>query len=57
MKDIPILLGTILSKAQFLITLDRKYFLNNKKLKNLKVPFKIVNSRDFLQKYFLNAKN
>jgi len=51
MKDIPILLGTILSKAQFLITLDRKHFLNNKKLKGLKIPFKIVNPGDFLRKY------
>jgi len=51
-KDIPILLGAILSKSQFLITLDRKHFLGNEKLKGLKLPFEIMNPGDFLRKYF-----
>ena len=42
-KDIPILLGAILSKSQFLVTLDRKHFLGNEKLKRIKLPFKILN--------------
>jgi predicted nucleic acid-binding protein len=50
-KDIPILFGAIVSGANFLITLDRKHFLENEKLKKLKLPFKIVNPGDFLKKY------
>jgi predicted nucleic acid-binding protein len=51
-KDIPILLGVILSKSQILITLDRKHFLENEKLKRIKLPFKIMNPGEFLRKYF-----
>lgn len=51
-KDIPILLGAIVSGTQFLITLDRKHFLNNEKLKKIKLPFKILNPGEFLRKYF-----
>lgn len=50
-KDIPILFGAIVSGANFLITLDRKHFLENEKLKKLKLPFKIVNPGDFLREY------
>lgn len=51
-KDIPILLGVIFSKSQILITLDRKHFLGNEKLKGLKLPFEIMNPGEFLRKYF-----
>jgi len=51
-KDIPILLGAILSKVKVLITLDRKHFLENEKLKKIKLPFGIMNPGDFLRKYF-----
>ena len=51
-KDIPILLGAILSGTQFLITLDRKHFLGNEKLKKIKLPFKILNPGEFLREYF-----
>jgi len=50
-KDVPILLGAILSKSQFLITLDRKHFLGNEKLKEIKFPLEIMNPGDFLRKY------
>ncbi len=51
-KDIPILLGAIFSKSQILLTLDRKHFLGNEKLKDLNFPFEIMNPGDFLKKYF-----
>lgn len=51
-KDIPILLGAIGGNAQFLITLDKKHFLENKKLKEIKFPFGIMNPGDFLRKHF-----
>jgi predicted nucleic acid-binding protein len=50
-KDIPILFGAIVNGAHFLITLDRKHFLGNEKLKKLKFPFKIMNLGDFLREY------
>jgi predicted nucleic acid-binding protein len=50
-KDIPILLGAIFSKSQVLLTLDRKHFLANEKLKRVKFPFKIMNPGEFLRKY------
>lgn len=50
-KDIPILFGAIVSNANFLITLDRKHFLGNEKLKKLEFPFKIINPGDFLREY------
>lgn len=51
-KDIPILLGAILGKAQVFTTLDRRHFLENEKLKTIKLPFEIMNPGDFLRKYF-----
>lgn len=50
-KDTPILLGAIFSKSQVLLTLDRKHFLGNEKLKRVKLPFKIMNPGEFLRKY------
>ena len=54
LKDVPILLGAMLSDASFLLTLDRKDFLDNKKLEGSKLSFKIVTTGDFLQKYLEN---
>ena len=51
-KDIPILLGAILSKSRVLITLDRKHFLVNEKLKSIITSFEIMNPGEFLRKYF-----
>ncbi len=51
-KDIPILVGAILSKSPFLITLDRKHFLANEKLKKINLPLKILNPGEFLRNYF-----
>ncbi len=53
MKDVPILLGAILSDSKFLITLDKKHFLDNKELKKIKFSFKIINPGEFLGKYIL----
>lgn len=55
-KDVPILLGTILSNSEFLITLDKKHFLNNEKLKKLNFDFRIINPKEFLTKHILNGK-
>lgn len=52
-KDIPILLGAILSNADALITLDRKHLLENKKLHALKPDIPIMTPGDFIQNYFL----
>ena len=48
-KDIPILIGALRSKCKFLVTLDKKDFVSNKKLKNLTLPFLIVTPGQFLQ--------
>lgn len=53
MKDIPILIGAISSGVRFLITLDRKHFLGNEKLKELKLSLKIMNPGDFLKEYLI----
>ncbi len=50
-KDVPILLGAMLSDANFLITLDRKDFLDNKRLKEDELSFLIITPGVFLQKY------
>ena len=52
LKDIPILAGALFSKAEFLITLDKRDFLDNKKLTNLNLPFKILNPENFIKNYF-----
>lgn len=53
-KDVPILLGAMLSKSEFLITLDHKDFLDNKKLKDADLSFQIVTPGDFLHEYLEN---
>lgn len=47
-KDAPILITAIKEKVDFLVTLDRKDFLGNPKLKKLKLPFKILTPGSFL---------
>ena len=44
-KDIPILVGALFAKVEFLITLD-------KKLKEINLPFKILNPESFLKTFF-----
>ena len=55
-KDIPILLGAMLSEVKFLITLDKKDFLDNERLIKAELSFQIITPGDFLQKY-LEDKN
>lgn len=52
-KDMPIVLGALLSGAGFLITLYRKHFLDNNKLRTLRLPFIILTPGDFIQNYIL----
>lgn len=53
-KDIPIVIGAMISGADFLIRLDRKHLLNNnKKLLALGFHFQTITPGDFLQKYFV----
>lgn len=49
-KDIHILSTALTTKADFLITLDRKHFMNPK-IKKAKLLIKILTPKDFLQKY------
>ena len=49
-KDSPILASAIASKANFLITLDKKHFLNQKVL-NANLTVKIINPSQFIEKY------
>jgi len=53
-KDIPIIVGSILSCANILINLDKKHILGNRKLLKLQLPFSIMTPGDFL-KSFLKA--
>jgi len=50
-KDVPIVLGAVLSGADALITLDRRHLLENKRLHALKLPIPILTPGDFLQNY------
>lgn len=50
-KDVPILLGAILSKTEFLITLDKRDFLQNKKLIEAGFSFTIAAPGEFLRQY------
>lgn len=56
LKDVPILLGAILSNCYCLLTLDKKDFLDNEKLKALKLSFEILAPGDFLRKYLREMK-
>jgi putative PIN family toxin of toxin-antitoxin system len=48
-KDAPVLASAIKGKVDFLITLDKEHFIENPKLKKLKLPFKIMTPGDFLK--------
>lgn len=50
-KDLPILIGAVVSGAGTLITLDRKHFLESEKLKAVRLPFLIMTPGNFIQKY------
>ena len=49
-KDAPIIAGTVKARADALITLDRKDFINNPSVRDLK--FEIMTPGDFIKKYF-----
>ncbi|OGY26016.1 MAG: putative toxin-antitoxin system toxin component, PIN family [Candidatus Woykebacteria bacterium RBG_16_44_10] len=49
-KDAPILAAAIVSKAQFLITLDKKHFLNPQVL-GIDLPIKILRPGGFIENY------
>lgn len=50
-KDIPIVLGAILSNTPILLTLDQKHLLRNTNLALLHLPVSIMSPGDFLRKY------
>ena len=54
-KDLPILAASIASKSDFLITLDRRYFLTLPLLAKLKKP-NVLTPGDFLRDIFLKEK-
>lgn len=56
-KDIPILAGAIMSGVKILITLDRRHFLQNPKLAQLKLPLTIMTPGDFIQNYLHEREN
>lgn len=47
-KDAPILYAALVSKSDYLITLDRKHFFTSK-VRNLKLGFKIITPGEFIQ--------
>lgn len=55
-KDAHILASVISAKVEFLITLDRKHFMNPK-IKKAKLPLTICTPAEFLQKYLLKQTN
>lgn len=52
-KDAPVLAAAIKEKVFVLITLDRKHFIDNQKLKDEFSFLEILTPKDFIQKYFL----
>lgn len=50
-KDIPVLMGAMLSKPDYLITLDKKDFLKNKNIHSLNLDFKISPPGEFLHEF------
>jgi len=52
-EDAPIIAASLKSRADYLLTFDRKHFLNNKTLAKIKLPFSIMTPGDFIQKHFL----
>ncbi|OJI06913.1 hypothetical protein BK004_02140 [bacterium CG10_46_32] len=51
-KDVPILVGAVLARADVLLTLDRRHFSRNEALLKLQLPIEIMEPSDFLKKYF-----
>jgi len=49
-KDAPILAAAIRSGAKFLVTLDKKHFLN-KKVAEANLPINVVTPGEFIEKY------
>jgi len=49
LKDVPILAGADKFKVDFLLTLDKKHFLNKKEVIEKYFSFKVVNPKDFLR--------
>ncbi|MDP2642396.1 MAG: PIN domain-containing protein [Candidatus Peregrinibacteria bacterium] len=47
-KDVPILVGAETMEADFLLTLDKKDFMNTK-ISKLKLPFKIMSPGEYLR--------
>lgn len=54
-KDLPILVAAIESKADFLITLDRRHFLTTQLLSQVE-QIKIITSADFIREIYLKGK-
>lgn len=52
-KDMPIVLGALLSGAPALITLDRKHLLGNTRLHALMPNMAVMTPGDFIQTHFL----
>lgn len=50
-KDIPIVLGALLSSTPILLTLDQKHLLCNIKLATLHLPISIMSPGDFLRTF------
>lgn len=50
-KDIPIVLGALLSNTSMLLTLDQKHLLRNTKLAGLHFPVLIMTPGEFLRTY------
>ena len=54
-KDLPVLGAAILSKADYLISLDRRHFLTNSLQSKLKKPV-FITPGDFLREVYLKGK-
>ena len=54
-KDLPILVAAVESKADFLVTLDRKHFFTSQLLSKVK-KIKIITSADFIRETYLKGK-
>ena len=55
-KDVPVLAAAVLSKAGFLLTLDRKHFLTSSLSSKLMKKIKIMPPGEFLREVYLKGK-
>jgi putative PIN family toxin of toxin-antitoxin system len=55
-KDLPVLAAAIVSKADFLLTLDRKHFLSSGLSEKIKKP-RILSPSDFLRDFYLKGRS